>query len=173
MSLRLTGNVWRGKWNAGIDGTYIDSFRSRIFESQPYVELAGQWSSRDLFPRWKHQAYVGYDTGPWNMTLYQTYTRGTKDQVPSGVVPAGFNPEVDDYITYTLSASYSGFKNMTISVGVIPRSCASPRVAGISSPTSSRTIPNGRTRLISIPPSPSRGPPDIHFGMSDIPPTSR
>jgi len=118
VGFRMNGQLGGGRWNAGIDGTYIDSHRERIFESKPYVELVGQWNSRDLFVRWKHQAQFTYTTGPWSATLYQSFTAGYKDEVPAGVVPPGFNPDVDRYITYALSATYTGFRNTTITLGI-------------------------------------------------------
>src|SRR5262249_47990421 len=106
-----------GRWTAGLDGTYIDSHRSRVFDTQPWTEYAGQWNSRDLFVRWKHQLYVGYDTGPWSTVLYQNYVRGYQDEKPLGVVPAGWSA-VDDYMTYSLAVAYTGFKNVTIRGGI-------------------------------------------------------
>ena len=107
-----------GNLSASLDGTYLDSHKSRIFASDPYVEMVGQWSSRDLFVRWKHNAYLTYSQGPWSGTLNQSYTDGYKDEVPVGVVPPGFNPKVDSYITYGLSGTYSGFKNLSLTLGV-------------------------------------------------------
>jgi iron complex outermembrane receptor protein len=34
------------------------------------------------------------------------------------VIPPGFNPMVDDYITYNLSVSYTGIKNVTLNAGI-------------------------------------------------------
>ncbi len=118
VSFRMNGRVLDGRWSAGLEGTYIDSYRSRVFASQSYTELVGKWSSRDLFVRWKHQLQLSYETGPWTATLYQSFTSGYKDEVPLGVVPAGFDPYVDRYITYGLSTSYSGIKHVTLMFGV-------------------------------------------------------
>lgn len=117
-SVRLNGRMGPARWTAALDGTYIDSFRSRVFVTQSYTELAGQWSSRDIYPRWKHQLSFGYETGPWSATVYQGFTAGYKDERPIGVVPPGFNPDVDDYITYGVSVTYSGLKNLTIGAGI-------------------------------------------------------
>ncbi|MEP7069912.1 MAG: TonB-dependent receptor, partial [Usitatibacter sp.] len=117
VGLHARGALSRGRWNAGIDGTYIDSFRSRVFASESYTEYAGQYNSRDLYPRWKHQAQFTYETGPWSATLYQSYTAGYRDEVPP-VAPPGFNPKVDRYIIYHLTGSYTGFRNTTITAGV-------------------------------------------------------
>jgi iron complex outermembrane receptor protein len=107
-----------GRWYANLDGTYIDSFRGRVFENQDYVELVGQWNSRDLYVRWKHIAQLVYEQGPWSATLYQSYTSGYKDEKPLGTIPSGFNPDVDEYITYGITGTYTGFRNFTLQVGV-------------------------------------------------------
>ncbi|MGL5001887.1 MAG: TonB-dependent receptor domain-containing protein, partial [Casimicrobium sp.] len=117
ISLQATGKMLSGKWDAALDGTYVESFRSRVFTSEPYTEFAGQWSSRDLFPRWKHRARFTYTQGPWATTISQSYTRGYKDEVPPNP-PPGFNPDVKAYITYGLSIAYTGFKNTQITFGV-------------------------------------------------------
>jgi len=124
--LSLNGNwSWlSGRWNARLDGTYVQSYKSRIFDSQPFTEYAGQWSNRDIWPHWKHVASVTYETGPWGMTLYQQYTQGYKDDytgnLASGLTPppTGWDPYVHSYTVYHLNATYTGFKNWTISAGI-------------------------------------------------------
>ena len=118
LNARANGKVAQGTWVVNLDGTYLDSHRSRIFSSQPYVEAVGKWSSRDLFVRWKHQASFTYSTGPWSGTLTQGFTAGYKDEVPVGTVPAGFNPDVKSYTLYDLSLTYTGIKNLTVTGGV-------------------------------------------------------
>lgn len=118
LSLQATMNLGGGRLTGTLDGTYIDSHRTRIFSSQPYVETAGQWNSRDLFVRWKHQLGVTYTRGPWSGTIAQGYTSGYKDERPAGTVPAGWNPKVDSYTVYHLSASYTGIKNLTLTAGI-------------------------------------------------------
>lgn len=118
VSFQANGRLGSGRWNAAIDGTYIDSFRSRIFANQQYAETVGRYNARDLFVRWKHQARFTYTQGPWSGTLSQSYTSGYLDEVPSGVVPPGFDPYVKAYIVYNTSVTYTGFKNLTLSGGI-------------------------------------------------------
>jgi len=118
LNLRANGKLGAGTWLANLDGTYIDSHRARVFASQPYVESVGQWNSRDLFVRWKHQLSFTYNQGNWSGTVTQAYTAGYMDEVPEGVVPAGFNPQVKSYTTYDLSATYTGIKNLTLTGGI-------------------------------------------------------
>ncbi|MCX7172912.1 MAG: TonB-dependent receptor [Proteobacteria bacterium] len=118
VSLNLNGRLGAGKWLAGLDGTYMNSFRSRVFTTDPYTETVGLWNSRDLFVRWKHTASFTYTEGVWGGTVSQSYTAGYKDQVPTAAVPAGFNPDVKSYIVYNVSATYTGYKNTTITAGI-------------------------------------------------------
>ncbi|HSW03832.1 TonB-dependent receptor [Aquabacterium sp.] len=119
LNLLATGKMHEGvTWNAWLEGTYMDSHRSRIFSTQAYVETVGQWNNRDLFVRWKHQLGFTLNLGPWSGTLSQSYTAGYKDQKPAGTVPAGFNPDVDSYTVYNASLTYTGVKNLSLTFGV-------------------------------------------------------
>ena len=59
-------------------------------------------------------------TGDWTSTLTGSYKSGYRDEAfPSGVTPPpGANVFVDSYTTYGLFASYRGFRNLDITVGV-------------------------------------------------------
>jgi iron complex outermembrane recepter protein len=118
INLKANGRLSAGRWNVNVDGTYMDSHRSRIFATQPYVETVGRWNSRDLFVRWKHQASFTYSQGPWSATASQSYTAGYADEKPAGTVPAGFDPMVKSYTLYDLSATYTGIKNLSITASV-------------------------------------------------------
>ena len=118
LSAKLNGKIGAGKWNAGIDGTYVKSYQTRIFKSSAYEEHVGNWYARDLFVRWKHNAYFTYSEGAWSNTVSTRYTAGYKDEVPAGVVPSGFVPDVKPYITFNFSGSYSGFQDLTINYGI-------------------------------------------------------
>ena len=119
VSVQMRGQLWLpGKWTLGLDGTYIDEFKGRIFKDTPYVSLVGKYNARDLYVRWKHTLTVNYAEGPWSTTFYQQYTDGYQDEKPLGVIPAGFNPKVDEYIVYGVTVNYTGFKNTTLSFGI-------------------------------------------------------
>ncbi|MEO7742088.1 MAG: TonB-dependent receptor [Usitatibacter sp.] len=107
-----------GKWRFSLDGTYIDSYKSRIFQTQSYRELVGEWTRRTIYPKWKHTASVSYATGPWSATFLQRYVHSYKDEVPPGVVPPGFDPEVEAYILYDLTVAYTGIRKMTLRAGI-------------------------------------------------------
>ena len=68
--------------------------------------------------RWKHQLALTYSTGTWSSTLAQSYTHSYADERPAGAVPPGFDPKVEAYVVYNLSATYNGFKNLSLTAGV-------------------------------------------------------
>jgi iron complex outermembrane receptor protein len=95
--------------------------RSRVLASAPFGSSeVGRFSfADDLGLRWKHTANLSYKRGDWSSNFSQLFKKGYNDQVLPGVAsgrvsPPDFNAKVKDYITYNLSATYSGFKNLTI-----------------------------------------------------------
>jgi iron complex outermembrane recepter protein len=118
LNAKFNGALAGGKWNVNLDGTYIQSHKSRVFATDDYVESVGKWDSRNLFVRWKHQASVTYSMGDWSSTLRQSYTAGYEDEVPQGTVPPGFDPKVKSYTLYGVSASYTGIKGLTLTGGI-------------------------------------------------------
>jgi len=121
LSLRGEGNVSGYKWGAALDGTWTQSFKFAEIAGQQYKEYVGNFYTRDLYLRWKHNASFSLASGDWSGLLTQKFSTGYKDQVPNGGAlpyPAGFNPKVGSYTTYSLSGTYTGFKNTTVTVGI-------------------------------------------------------
>lgn len=115
---RLEGQIEGYKWIAKIDGTHMNSFKTREFDAKPYVEQVGKFSTRDIYLRWKHNASITLAKDDWSATLTQSFGSKYKDEVPRGVVPAGFNPDVDSNTTYALAFGYNGFKDASIYFGI-------------------------------------------------------
>ncbi|WP_426192370.1 TonB-dependent receptor domain-containing protein [Massilia sp. DWR3-1-1] len=122
IGLRGNGSLDSYKWTAALDGTYTQSFKFAEIAGQPYKEYVGQFFTRDLYLRWKTRSSLTVAKGDWSGVLSQNFSSGYKDQLPDGgkaTPPAGFKPKVDSYITYNLSASYTGFKNFTLTGSLI------------------------------------------------------
>ena len=122
LGLRGRGSLPGGwRWNAGLDGSWTQSYQFAEFEGQPYVEYVGNFYTRDLYLRWKHNATFSVSKGPWSFLLSNLYRDGYKDQLPDAgksAPPAGFNPHVASYTTFGLSTTYTGFRNTAITVGI-------------------------------------------------------
>lgn len=125
--INVTGN-WQssvGKFVASIDGTYVDSYKSRFSSADPYAELVGKFGDTtngfNLHLRWKHTVNLTWSQGPWSSNLSQTYYagyEGERDGYGSGFTPAQTPTRIGSYATYDLTATYTGIKNLSVTAGV-------------------------------------------------------
>jgi iron complex outermembrane receptor protein len=108
------------KWIAAINGTHMLSHMESPLENLPMVEYVGSFGTRTLYLRNKFTTSLTWDGGPWTSTLTGTFKSGYKDQDlrDRATLPATANTDVDSYTTFGLSATYKGFKNGTITVGI-------------------------------------------------------
>ena len=122
---RAVGKLGAGDFVARIDGTYLIERKSQLLASSAFSanEVGAFSRSGDIPLRWKHAASFTYNQGPWSGTLTQLYSAGYKDAVLPGVangtvVPPNWSPNVKAFVTYNLSATYTGFKNLGVTLGV-------------------------------------------------------
>jgi len=122
LGLRGDGKFGDGfKWNATLDGTWTGSYEFAEIAGQPYKEYVGKFFTRDLYLRWKHAATFSVSKGDWNVLVSNNFASGYKDQLPNngkGTPPPGFDPDVSSYTRFGLSATYTGYKNTTLTFGV-------------------------------------------------------
>ena len=74
--------------------------------------MAGSGST-GAFPRWKHNALLGWTYGPWGANLSQIYVHGYEE--PSRDTPTR---RVGAWSTWGLNGTYTGLKNFTFTLGV-------------------------------------------------------
>ena len=125
INLRANGRIADGKWTAVLDGSYLLEKKSRILTNSPWSDSEIGVFSRtgDLGLRWKHTLTGSYQKGDWAGTLTQIYRAGYKDAVLPGVAngsvkPVDWKSDVDAYTTYNASVTYSGIKNLGLTVGI-------------------------------------------------------
>ena len=116
-----------GQMTAILDGTYVNSYKSRFSKADNWVERVSNFGNStfgfDLHVRWKHTASLSWSDGPWAATFTQQYTAGYRDEVDgygSGVIlqSKGFQTNVKSYTLYNLSATYKGIKNLSVTGGI-------------------------------------------------------
>jgi len=105
-----------GTWRASVNGTYMISHKERALENQPLQELVGQFALRTLYLRNKLSADIGWARDNWATTLTTIYKSGYMDQDMTRFGTP--RREVSAYTTVNLFASYTGFKNTTITAGL-------------------------------------------------------
>ena len=113
-----------GRFNGGLDGTYLTEKTVQVIEGAPTEERLGVFSfTDDLGLKWKHNAFVGFERGPWNVALTQIWRAGYKNQELPGIASGAFDaPEfeekVDRYVIYNLSAGFDVTERLRITGGI-------------------------------------------------------
>jgi iron complex outermembrane receptor protein len=129
-SYRFPVTTW-GTFDAKLDGTYYQKYEFQAERDGPWLQNigivtndgrfggagpnAGLSSTPQINPRWKHTASVAWRSGPWRAQLSHRYTSSLKDVTPR----AGSTlTHIDAYSQFNVNATYSGFKNVTLSFGI-------------------------------------------------------
>ena len=127
LSLRANTTVQGVRLAGGLDGSYLMEKKSRLLANTPFgaSEVGVFTRSSDLGIRWKHTAFVSATLGDWNSTFSQRYVGGYAGYVPPGVgttgtkfIPSDWSYTVAPYVTYNMTVSYSGVKNLTLIAGI-------------------------------------------------------
>ena len=115
-------NDENGRVTMRLDGTYVERY-NRQNADNTWTNQVDQAlnAAGGVIPRWRHIASIGYDKGPWNVTGFQNYQKSYHDQLSTFPEPGATSIQprrVSDYVTYDIQGSYTGIKNLQLSVGV-------------------------------------------------------
>jgi iron complex outermembrane receptor protein len=106
LNFRLSGTYMHKYDTQGPDGSYTSALDQAL-------NAAG-----GVVLRWKHNAGVTWETGPFAATLLQNYQKAYKDAL-ANLAPAGTpQRKVAAYQTVDLQLAYSGIKNTKLALGV-------------------------------------------------------
>ena len=106
-----------GRVTATLNGSYYMKYEA----SQPdgsfagFVSSAYQAVATGITPRWKHYATLNWEYGPWSTTLAQTFQTSYIDVQTD---PNGDLRRVGSLSLWDLQGSYTGFKNLKLTLGV-------------------------------------------------------
>ena len=114
-----------GTLTAGLDGTYLLKKREKLFPSAPYGNsLIGVFTfTGDLGLRWKHNAFISYTNNGFSLSFSQIFRDGYKNYALPGIANGtvtrdGYNPRVNNYIIYNLTAGVEINKQFRLVGGV-------------------------------------------------------
>ena len=68
-----------------------------------------------VIPRWKHYASLGWDHGPWSLTLAQTYQTRIPTRIPTS---KAIRARSGSLSLWDLQGAYTGFRNWRLTLGV-------------------------------------------------------
>lgn len=125
LDANLYGEIAGGQWRVNLNGSYLDQFRVKNFDDLPYGDnLVGRYERYFNLPiEWKHTLSVGWNRGDWTHTLTQVYRDGYEDYLPPGLRngtydPPRFEADVDAYVTYNYSVSWTGLDRLKATFGI-------------------------------------------------------
>jgi iron complex outermembrane recepter protein len=125
ISVRGSQSIGSGVVSLGLDGTYLIEKKSQLVPNVPFgaSEIGNSVLGGDLALRWKHNAFIAYQSGPIDFAISQIFRKGYKDRVLPGVAngtvtPPDLQTHVNDYVTYNFSLGYKFRENMKLTAGV-------------------------------------------------------
>jgi iron complex outermembrane receptor protein len=106
-----------GRWRAIVTGTYYISYEVQQPDGSfaGFVSNAFQAAATGITPRWKSYAALTWDYASWSSTLANSYQ---SSYIDVNTDAAGNNRRVGSLSLWDLQASYTGFKNTTLTLGV-------------------------------------------------------
>jgi iron complex outermembrane receptor protein len=99
-----------GRLDLNTAWTYIGKLKRQINPGQALVEIADTYQ----YPRWRNTSGVTWTTGPFTTAL-SSNTIGSYEDLR--VVTPGVLPRVKKMTTFDLNISYTGIKDVTLSLG--------------------------------------------------------
>ena len=108
-------NVGRfGKFNAGLQSTWVHSFKYQNLPSGPYIQNVGIYSGSGPVFRWQNNGTIDWSLDPFSLGLAVHYKSGYAD-IPNTINPAY---KVSAYTTMDLYGTYAIAKGFSFTVGV-------------------------------------------------------
>lgn len=102
-----------GRFRLQVNGTYTSKFDYQKEKDGEFFHNAGNFTSDNgAIPRWRHYATAGWTMGPWDASISQTFVKGYRDD------PAGGDRDVGNWEIYDVQATWSGIKNLHVTLGV-------------------------------------------------------
>lgn len=112
-----------GRFALSLNGTYLTTWKQQLVAGGEYYSALGRYSQELNFPvpRWQHVVQLGWQQGPWQANLFNRFKSGYDDQNdPEALLDESFaNNKVGSWNVFDLTASYTGFKGLTLTAGVL------------------------------------------------------
>jgi iron complex outermembrane receptor protein len=151
-------NSSAGRFSASLNGTYILNYDRQFGKDDPYQSNLGLFLNDQVIQKWRHKIALGWDKGPVNVTLSNSYSSAYTDHnvaydpVANVQFPAR---TVDAYSLWDLTGSWAVTKNLKLRGGILnlldtnpPYSNQSYYFLATYDPT--YTDPRGRSAYVSV-----------------------
>ena len=117
-----------GRLTATYRGTYVTKYKFQVEPGGEFFNPVGRYTPQFVtgntsggpLIRYQQVINVGLENGPWSTLITHRYQNGYKDHnSPASVAPAFRNNVVREYSTFDLAVTYSGFKGLILSGGIL------------------------------------------------------
>lgn len=106
-----------GRVSASLTGTYFSKYDVQNLDGSFSGGLdTTNTATGGVVPRWRHYASLDYASGPWGVTLSQSWQK-RYDDLPATTVGTPIR-RVGVYELYDIQARYTGFKNLELRGGI-------------------------------------------------------
>jgi iron complex outermembrane recepter protein len=99
-----------GRIGVSFEGTYVNKYVYQREVAGEFISAVGRYSDNAPVFRWQHVLSVNWSSGPWAATLAQRYKTGYTDY--------GGAEKVGDYLIHDLSGTWTGVKNLSVTLAV-------------------------------------------------------
>ena len=103
-----------GRVTAELNASYLTKSQGQL-TGFPAESFLGKYRFFSPVPRWRHYAALNWERGAWNATLAQTFQTGYSDENP---LADGSPRRVSSYSVWDVQGSYTGIRNLTVTLGV-------------------------------------------------------
>jgi iron complex outermembrane receptor protein len=111
-----------GEFTLGLSGTYVINFQQSGAYFGPIA--VGIRGADGVLSRWRHYATLNWNHGPWGATLANTFQFSYREpdlltcEDPSTELNCTGTRRVGSYSVWDLQGRYSGFKDLTLTLGL-------------------------------------------------------
>lgn len=113
-----------GTWTAGLEGTWVQQFKTQLTSIGPFVEQAGRYALDRPVPRWRHLLQAGLESGAWQWGVAHRFVASYVDFNPDPSVYA--DRRVRPQSLWDVQAAYRWSEQVMLSLSVLNAFDVSP-----------------------------------------------
>ena len=103
-----------GRFSARLDGTLVTQWTEQL-DGVHSVSALGADINGPVIPRWRHTLSLGWERGPYGVTIGQSFQSGYTDENP---LPDGSTRRVASYTLWDLQLAYAATPDLSLRLGV-------------------------------------------------------
>jgi iron complex outermembrane receptor protein len=107
-----------GRFSLGLNGTYVIDFSQSGFTQDDFPVAVGTRGSFGVISRYRQYAQLNWNYGAWGSTLANTYQSGYWEYCNETDSSGCDTRRVNAYTVWDLQGRYTGFANLTLTLGI-------------------------------------------------------